>query len=91
MGYSQKQVARLLGFVGTSMLSRYEHDRSLPPLKIALSLGIVLRVPVEFLFPTLYEGLRTRIRADEERLEAPAQQSLFSRLQVTERTHGQHP
>ena len=50
IGFSQKQVARLLGLKGTSMLSRYEHGRSLPPLQTAFCLGIVLRVPVEFSF-----------------------------------------
>jgi len=91
MGFSQKQVARLLGFAGTSMVSRYEHGRSLPPLNVAFSLGIILRVPVEFLFPALYESLRTNIRAEEDQLGAPVQQTLFSRLPVTERAHGQHP
>jgi len=90
IGFSQKQVARLLGLKGTSMLSRYEHGRSLPPLPMAFSLGIVLRVPVEFLFPGLYEGLRNRIRADEERFARPLQQTLFSRSSLTENTNARH-
>ena len=77
MGFSQKHVARLLGFPDTSMLSRYERGRSMPPLDMALSLGIILRVPVEFLFPDLYDGLRNRIRADEECMAQPTQQTLF--------------
>ena len=77
MGFSQRRVARLLGLRGTSMLSRYEHGRSLPPLKTAFSLGIILRVPVEFLFPALYEGLRDQIRAEEERIAQPVQPALF--------------
>ena len=91
MGFSQRRVARLLGLRGTSMLSRYEHGRSLPPLKTAFSLGIILRVPVEFLFPVLYDGLRSRIRADEEQLAEPVQQTLFSGLPVTEPHHAKHP
>jgi transcriptional regulator with XRE-family HTH domain len=78
MGFSQKHVARLLGFRDTSMLSRYEHGRSVPPLPVALSLGIVLRVPVEFLFPALYEQLRNAIRAEEEHMTKPVQPTLFS-------------
>jgi transcriptional regulator with XRE-family HTH domain len=77
MGFSQKHVARLLGFPDTSMLSRYERGKSMPPLNMALSLGIVLRVPVEFLFPGLYDGLRNRIRAEEEIIARPTQQTLF--------------
>ena len=89
MGFSQKQVAQLLGFTGTSMVSRYEHGRSLPPLDVAFCLGIILRVPVEFLFPTLYDNLRNTIRAQEEQLK-PMQQTLFSQLSVTDSAHA-HP
>ena len=88
-GYSQRQVARLLGLKGTSMLSRYEHGQSLPPLPVAFSLGVILRVPVEFLFPGLYEILRDRIRAEEERMR-PFQPTLFAASSVTEAPHAEH-
>lgn len=78
MGVSQKHVARLLGFPDTAMVSRYERGLSMPPLDVALSLGIILRVPVEFLFPDLYDSMRDSIRADEERIGRPIQQTLFS-------------
>lgn len=78
MGFSQKHVAHLLGLSSTCMVSRYELGRSLPPLKVALSLGIILRAPVEFLFPGLYDSTRESIRAKEERLSQPVQQALFS-------------
>ncbi len=66
MGLTQKHVARLLGHRDTSMVSRYEHGRSSPPLPVALSLEIILRVPVAFLFPGLYDQLKRRIRQAEE-------------------------
>src|SRR5258708_33156657 len=91
MGFSQRQVARLLGLKGTSMLSRYEHSRSLPPLPTAFCLGIILRVPVEFLFPGLYESLRNRIRSDEEQLARPGQQALFSQVPLNELHDAEHP
>lgn len=78
MHFSQKHVARLLGFPDTSMVSRYERGLSLPPLDMALSLGIILRVPVEFLFPNLYDNLRNDIRSKEESLAQPSQRPLFS-------------
>lgn len=78
MGFQQKYVACLLGQSTTSMVSRYERGQSLPPLTVALSLGAILRVPVEFLFPKLYDELRKGIRAKEESLTMPGQQSLFS-------------
>lgn len=77
MGFSQRHVAWLLGFGDSSMVSRYERGHSLPSLPLALQLGIVLRVPVEFLFPHLYDGLRLRIRAQEEKLNRPGQPTLF--------------
>ena len=79
MGFSQKHVACLLRLRGTSMLSRYERGRSFPPFQIALSLGIILRVPVEFLFPALYDELRNQIRSEEQRMVKPIQQTLFSK------------
>lgn len=68
MGFSQKQVSRLLGHRDTSMVSHYEHGRSYPPLPVALRLEIVLRVPVAFLFPHLYEEIKQGIRQTEESL-----------------------
>jgi transcriptional regulator with XRE-family HTH domain len=65
MGFTQRKVARLLGHRDTSTLSCYESGKSLPPLSIALCLEIVLRVPVAFLFPQLYERERSRIRGEE--------------------------
>ena len=57
------------------MVSRYERGHSLPSLALALKLGIVLRVPVEFLFPHLYDQLRLRIREEEDRLNQPVQRT----------------
>ena len=76
MGFSQKHVARLLGHRDASMVSHYEHGRSFPPLPMALSLEVILRVPVAFLFPGLYDELKLRIRSAEEALRA-GQQPLF--------------
>lgn len=66
MGFSQKAVAELLGHKDATLLCMYERGRILPPLLSALALGIILRVPVEFLFPGLYDELRARIRKDED-------------------------
>jgi transcriptional regulator with XRE-family HTH domain len=77
MRFSSAHVARLLGHKGTSALSNYERGERLPSLSNAFRLGIILRVPVEFLFPSLYDGLRGVIRAQEEHMVQPAQQVLF--------------
>ena len=66
MGFSQKTVATLLGHKDATLLCMYEQGRILPPLLAALGLGIILRVPVEFLFPRLYDELKVQIRQQEE-------------------------
>lgn len=76
MGFSQKYVAQLLGLKDTATLSQYERGHSLPPLTVALSLELILRVPVAFLFPCFYEELRAGIRNMEE-LAAGGQGVLF--------------
>lgn len=73
MGLTQKRVARLLGQRDATMLSHYEHGRALPPLAVALSLEIVYRTPVAFLFPGMYEDLKLRIRTEEEGCGEPVQ------------------
>ena len=77
MGFTQKQVARLLGHRDASMVSHYEHGRALPPLAVALCLEIIYRVPVAFLFPSMYDELKENIRREEGSLSGPGQQSLF--------------
>lgn len=69
MGFSQRHVARLLGHKDATLLCIYEHGRMLPPLHVALSLGVILRVPVEFLFPQLYDELKAGIRQQEEQTQ----------------------
>jgi transcriptional regulator with XRE-family HTH domain len=76
MGFTQKHVARLLGQRDTSMISHYEHNRALPPLAVALTLEIIYRVPVAFLFPAMYDEIKLRTRQHEERLAGTGQQRL---------------
>jgi transcriptional regulator with XRE-family HTH domain len=77
MGFSQKQVARLLGHRDASMVSHYEHSRASPPLIVALSLEIIYRAPVAFLFPAMYDELKRQIHHAEEALREAGQQPLF--------------
>lgn len=76
MGFSQKQVAKLLGHRDASMVSHYEHGRCLPPIVVALGLEIIYRVPVAFLFPGMYDALKDKIRKHEESIRA-GQRPLF--------------
>ena len=57
MRFSQRHVARLLGHKDYSAWSDYERGERLPSLANALRLGIILRMPVEFLFRRLHDEL----------------------------------
>ena len=67
------------------MVSHYEHGRALPPLAVALSLEIIYRVPVAFLFPAMYDELKRQIRQQEESWPASAS-GLFSEA-LTQNPH----
>ena len=77
MRYSQKQVAVFLGQQGTSMLSRYESGRSLPPLLTALRLEILYRIPVAFLYADTYRELKEEMRGREDEMGGRGQLALF--------------
>lgn len=68
MGFTQHEVAAILGYHTSTDISHYEHGRKLPSLVTALKLEIVYRVPVAFLFPEVYHALKQQLRAREERL-----------------------
>lgn len=76
-GYTQKRVAHLIGHKSHGALSSYECGRILPTLTTALKLEIILRTPVAFLFPGIYDSLKKEIRAEEDRLAGVGQQDLF--------------
>ena len=74
MGYSQKRVAELLGHNRHGLLSSLECGQSLPQLRTALKLEIILRTPVAYLFPNLYDALKRSIRDMEDTWNSAAQQ-----------------
>jgi DNA-binding XRE family transcriptional regulator len=73
MGFTQEQVAQLLGHKSRNVLSDVEQGYSLPSLETALKLGIVYRVPVDFLYHDKYIALRNEIREREGKGLAPRQ------------------
>lgn len=70
MGFTQKQVAMILGYVSPTHLSHYERGRKLPSLVTALKLEIVYRAPVAFLFQDLYRQLKEDLLAKDEALRS---------------------
>lgn len=68
MGFSQPEVAGLMGYLTPTDLSKFEKGERVPSLVTALKLEIVYRVPLSFLYQDLYLRLRDQLREKEERL-----------------------
>lgn len=76
-GLSQRKAAALMGHRNHAALWAYERGTVAPSLRAALKLEIILRTPVAFLFPGLYESLRDEIRAKEEKLAGYGERDRF--------------
>lgn len=70
-GFTQRQVAELLGERHTTLLSKLEQGVRLPTLLVALKLAVIYRAPVDFLYSEIYSNLKAKIRAKEESREEP--------------------
>ena len=73
MGFTQEQVAQLLGYRTRDALSRMEMGYSLPRLCTALQFAALYRIPVDFLYHEKYVALRDEIRKGEGKSRAPSQ------------------
>src|SRR5882724_13255197 len=60
-GLTQREVAFLLGRKDGAQLSRYEKRRRLPPLRAALALEVIFKVPLAELFAGVREGVDQEI------------------------------
>ena len=61
MGYSQQDIATLLGHQTAAHVSGYERGVRLPSLKTVLKLELILCVPAAFLYNDLYHELKQKI------------------------------
>ena len=77
MGFTQAQVAQLLGHRDSKRISNLELGRRLPSLQTSLRLAIIYRVPVDFLYSEMYSAHREQIRAREQTLDLGRQGALF--------------
>jgi transcriptional regulator with XRE-family HTH domain len=59
-GFTQEEVAFLLGFDNANLVSRYEKHQRMPPVQTALAYEAIFGIPVAELFP----GVRQRIASD---------------------------
>src|SRR5262245_53687072 len=67
-GLRQKQFARLLGYRSSSMISRFEAGTSLPSLKVALLMEIVLGARVAEIYVDLRHDLEHQALARAQAL-----------------------
>ena len=67
-GYTQKEVAQMMGHTTSAHISSYERGRRSVSLLTALKLGIVLSTPIEFLFSDEYKELKPDIQRRREKL-----------------------
>lgn len=76
MRFTQLEVIRLLGWKNIKGLALLESGQRIPTLITALKLGIIYRIPTDFLYRELYEQLRSELRAKELVQAPPGQQPL---------------
>lgn len=64
-GFTQLELARLVGHRNSGRVSRHERGASVPPLPVALAYEAVFRTPIHELFPGIHEtalkNIETRI------------------------------
>ena len=68
-GFTQRDLARVLGSVNHDTISRYERGELLPSLVVALSYEILYRVPVSEIFAGLTETVAFNIEAQLDAFE----------------------
>lgn len=68
LGYTQEQLAMLLGCRRAQTVGRMERGTALPGLLTTLKLSAALRTPVEFLYQETFLTLRDEVRQHEERM-----------------------
>jgi transcriptional regulator with XRE-family HTH domain len=67
-GYSQKQLAMLLGLRARKAISELERGRRLPPATVAMLLEIVLGTKLSEIYPEWYRELGEQAVHREDRL-----------------------
>lgn len=80
-GLGQKQLAFLLGYKGSAMVSRFETGASFPPLRIAFLMEIVLGARMSEIYIDEYQRMEQLILKRCGRLPAHLTRHIRGRLQ----------
>jgi transcriptional regulator with XRE-family HTH domain len=79
-GLRQKQLAHLLGYRSTAMISRLENGRSLPPLPVVFLMEIVLGTRVDEIYVDLFRQMEQVLMRRIDRLPKPLSRQLRNRI-----------
>ncbi len=66
--YTQRKVAKLLGYKSASNISRWQSGTKLPTLAHAIALSVALSTTVDALFPELRRSWAERINPRREKI-----------------------
>src|SRR5215831_1671687 len=69
-GFTQRELARLVGYTNQGPVSRHERGITVPPFQVALAYAAVFRVAVTELFPAVHEKVGKDIETRLATLEA---------------------
>ena len=73
-GLSQRDLAKIIGYLTTAQVSKYERAEILPSLLVALAYEVVFGKPVAELFPGIHETVRKGIEERLAKMESELQQ-----------------
>jgi len=83
-GFSRRELAEIVGLFNEIQVGRHERSDALPSLMAALAYQTIFRIPIEELFPGLYEtvarGVEARLAALECRLRDSSARSRHAHL-----------
>lgn len=68
LGFSEREIAFLLGRKGSSQVSRYEHFHQVPPLETAIAYHVIYRTAPPELFGGSYDRIAREIQNRARRL-----------------------
>jgi DNA-binding XRE family transcriptional regulator len=83
-GLRQKHLARLLGYRGTTMVSRLEAGASLPSLKVGMMLEISVGAKLSEVYVDLYHQLESQVLARCKHLPEPIARQVRNRIKGTD-------
>jgi len=69
IGFSQRELSDVLGYLDADTIARHERFLVTPPLEVAIAYEQIFRVPVSELFPGLSDEVAERIGSGLARLE----------------------